>query len=156
MTAGSLSATLTALQYNRQVNSVSLEHLLADSLVGKQWPIDSSFHEKLEQTASGKWLIIVARNDCSHCREMLRTHFADPRRHRKGERTAIFLVDGERWEFSLDFVSLDRKFADEVDWHGDQPFVASPAVFVLSDGEVVIAADGADSEALMNGILGQE
>ncbi|MEZ6128934.1 MAG: hypothetical protein R3C59_09645 [Planctomycetaceae bacterium] len=83
-------------------NVQDLDMLLADMWVGKKWPLNQSHHPKLRELENGKWLVLVVRSDCEHCRELIGVEFSDPQRHRLGERTAVFIAGAPIWPFQLD------------------------------------------------------
>ena len=126
-----------------------LEYLVAEMMVGKPWPLTESFHPELAATCEGRWLIFILRHDCEHCREMADQHFADPAAHRPDERTAVFVSGRNSWPFQFDAVTFQPKGDRTVVWEAGEPFVASPAIFVIEDGIVVLAADGQESDGLM-------
>lgn len=123
--------------------------LLADELINKAWPLNETVHPLLKQTETGRWLILVVRRDCEHCKELLSRHFLDSSRRRPGERTAIFVSAGRTWWFSFDAVSIDAQPQGIFEWLSGEPFVASPAVFVINEGVVVDASDGNESDILL-------
>jgi len=134
-----------------QSDDLQLSYLLADSLVGQQWPIDSRYDSQLKVLEEGNWLVLVVRYDCDHCRELVETEFENPERHRAQERTAVFIAGKTIWPFTFDHVSMSPSAVGEIDWNTSEPFVASPAVFTLKNGQVTAAADGdASTEFLQN------
>lgn len=126
-----------------------LEFLLADTLTGQSWPLNVHWHPNLQPLGSGRWLVLVVRHDCDHCRQLVQRYFSDPSRHRDGERTAVFVAGSSSWPFQLDHVSFDSVGDDSITWPSDEPFVASPAIFLLDDAVITEAADGDDSDAFM-------
>jgi len=126
--------------------SEPLDFLLADMLIDKSWPLNEQVHPDLKELTSGKWFVLVVREDCDHCRQMVAQHFNDPQTHRPNERTAVFIAGSNEWGFALDEVSLDISEDELINWPTGEPFVASPAVFLVENGIVVDAADGNDSE----------
>ncbi len=129
-----------------------LRYLFADQMVGKPWPVGSAFHAALQSLESGKWMAIVVRRDCDHCRELLSEHFSDPSQHRTGERTVVFVAGNTDWPFQFDYISMEPSGENAIVWEFGEPFVASPAVFLLADGIVVKASDGAKSDKLMHNL----
>lgn len=130
--------------------SEPLEFLLADMLTGRQWPLDERLHPGLSPLSDGRWMVLVVRHDCDHCRQLLAEHFSDPARHRDDERTAILIAGSSEWPFQLDQVSIETAGEATISWPGEEPFVASPAVFLLEDAIVVQAADGNDADAFVD------
>lgn len=124
----------------------TLEFLIADMLIDKPWPLVSRYHPNLESLQTGEWLVFVVRRDCEHCKEMLSEFFASPGRHRPDERTAVFLAGNSEWPFQFDNVTMDVNGENAILWPNGEPFVASPAVFLLQDGQIVGAADGEDAD----------
>lgn len=126
-----------------------VDMLLAEMLVGKEWPLAGRVHPRLAELETGRWLVLVVRSDCEHCRELIQQEFADPQRHRQGERTAVFIAGARKWPFQFDRVSFEVDQLDEVEWGGEEPFVASPGVFCIEDGIVTSAADGTESNKFL-------
>ncbi len=138
-----LCASMAAAGWHEMsIRSESLEALNPDELIGRPWPLGDLYHSELGELLNGNWLLVVAARDCERCHELIERHFPQPTRHRADERTAVFVADGERWPFQFDEVSLDVSGEAVVSWPGDAPFVSTPAVFVIQDGNVVEAADG--------------
>ena len=146
----------TSVWKNQTVaRSEPLEFLLADMLIGKPWPLDAQLHSDLDQLNTGKWLIVVVREDCDHCRQMMAHQFSDPQTHRPNERTAIFIAGSNEWRIQLDEVSFDVSGDTFIIWPAGEPFVASPAVFLIENGIVVEAADGNESERFIETLFGE-
>ena len=151
---GLLSAVGAFGFYQMESRPDNPAYLLADSIINERWPISGRSHSALQPLDRGEWLILVVRVDCDHCRELVRTCFSDPQRQPSGLRTVVFLAGETDWPFQLDHVSLQISHAQAVTWLNEPPFVASPAVFVLRDGIVVDAADGRDSDQLLEELFG--
>jgi len=130
-----------------------LAFLLAEDLVNKKWPINGNLDSRLSELEKRDWLILVVRKDCSHCQEILAKHFKDPKTHRSNERTAIFVAGGNDWPFLFDSVSSLIDESMMLSWSHEEPFVASPAVFLISDGQVTAAADGDKSDKMLERIF---
>lgn len=124
-------------------SSERLEFLLADDMIDKPWPITEKYHLELAQLKTGHWLILIVRRDCEHCRDLINQQFQDPRKHRLGERTLIFIAGSDKWSFQFDHVSLVPG-RQSISWTEGEPFVASPAVFLSIDGVVKNAAESVD------------
>lgn len=122
-----------------------ISFLLAEPLVDQEWPLDSHISPALRELESGTWLILIVRSDCDHCKQLLATYFEEPRRQIDNERTAIFIAGSKQWHFAFDNVAIDAQPDGAIDWATDEPFVASPAVFEVIDGQVISAADGDNS-----------
>lgn len=129
--------------------------LVADLLVGKIWPLNEQMDARLSPLSSGKWMVLIAQQDCSPCRNIVARHFADPETHRMGERTAAFVYGGidNRWRFQFDRVNLDQSSDASISWPDGKPYVVSPAVFLLDDGVVVNAAEGEDTDTFLSSAL---
>lgn len=125
-----------------------VDMLLTDSLIGKPWPIDGDVHPDLAPLAEGRWMVLLLSSDCHHCQQLVTEHFSDAQRHRSGERVATFLTGQKDWPFAFDRVSFDSN-QGTIPWQDEPPFVANPAVFLLSDGVIVEASDGADTDEFL-------
>ena len=138
-----------ATHYERSIDIGNpIEFLLADTVVGKRWPLGATFHRDLEELDHNDWMVFVLRHDCEHCIDMVSRYFANPKFHRPNERTAVFVAGRNNWLFELDRISLDVKTGTEISWNSE-PFVASPAIFLLSNGNVVDGADGREADELL-------
>jgi len=140
--AGSRQATVA--------DAPTLNYLQAKNTIGKPWPLTSEFHPALSSLSTGKWMVLVVRPDCEHCRALVQTHFADARSHRRNERTALFIANPNQWQFELDRISFIPNSRAFIKWKDSDPFVASPAVFLLEDGKVVDASDGDESTKMVD------
>lgn len=152
---GGLVAAMTVGRYEGLVRNERSRLLLAELLVGKPWPLNGQMDPQLADLSSGKWMILIARQDCGHCRTLVAEYFADPETHRPGERTAVFVFGGddERWRFQFDRVTLDLSDNAVFTWTSGQPYVVNPAVFLVDNGIVVDAADGADTDQFIGSSL---
>jgi hypothetical protein len=90
-------------------------------------------------------LVVVVRPGCEHCQELLEEHFSKlppPDRFR-----SVFFVAGEStWSYFINCLPIGEA-SGALLWSSSAPFVASPAVFRLTDGRVVSAADGQEADA---------
>ncbi len=136
---------LASYRHRTAVHAPALEFLLAKTTIGKPWPLDDRFHPALKQLSSGKWMVLVARVDCDHCRELIQNYFANPRSHRLGERTAVFVANAGKWQFQFDQITAKLASPAVLTWDRAEPFVASPAIFLLENGVVVDASDGKET-----------
>ncbi len=156
--AGSLATgflfAVAGLFYEHSGSKDPLQFLLADTLIGKAWPLDSAIHPTLTALESEKWMILVVRRDCEHCRRLVESQFVDPLKHRPGERTAVIVADGTNWLFAFDRVSFEVLNMQSIVWDLEEPFVASPAVFLVDAGIVVHARDGVDAGDFLEGLFG--
>lgn len=130
-----------------------LQFLLADMLVKKRWPLDASLHPDLSELVKGNWMVLVVRRDCEHCRELLAKHFADPHAHRPNERTAVFVAGEPTWPFVFDEITIESSSSTLITWPEEEPFVASPAIFLIENGRVVKASDGHDAEGFLEKLM---
>ena len=146
-------ASLAAASSKPAAQSDRLQFLLADMLVQQPWPLNASLHPDLVALETDRWMVLVVRSDCEHCRELLSKHFADPESHRPNERTAVFVAGSSEWPFQLDHVSIDGEKTSSIKWPIEEPFVASPAIFLLENGKVVDARDGDESDIFMKSLL---
>ncbi len=142
-----------AVFYDPAEKNDPLQFLLADMLVEKRWPLDARLHPDLAELDQGTWMVLVVRRDCEHCRELLEKHFADPHAHRSNERIAVFVAGETTWPFVLDEVSIESSTSTSFTWLGDEPFVASPAIFLIENGVVVKASDGEDADGFLEDIM---
>jgi len=81
-------------------------------------------------------MVLVVRQDCEQCRKLLEKHFADPHAHRPNERTAVFVAGATSWPFMLDKIAIESSSNTSITWLGEEPFVASPAIFLIENGRV--------------------
>ena len=123
--------------------------MLADMLIEKRWPLDATLHPDLAELDEGRWMVLVVRRDCEHCRQLLEKHFADPATHRPNERTATFVAGETSWPFMLDEIAIESSAGTSITWPAEEPFVASPAIFLIENGRVVKASDGEDADAFL-------
>lgn len=143
---------LAGYRHRSAVNAPALEFLLAKTTIGKPWPLDNRFHPTLKQLSSGKWMVLVARADCDHCHELIQNYFANPRGHRPEERTAIFMANAGKWQFQFDQIAAKLESPAVLTWDRAEPFVASPAIFLLDNGIVVDASDGKETGKLIGNL----
>jgi hypothetical protein len=148
-----LFVAAVATYYNPAEKSDPLQFLLADMLIEKSWPLDARLHPDLAELDEGNWMVVVVRRDCEHCRELLAKHFADPHAHRPNERTAVFVAGESKWPFMLDEIAVESSSNRSFTWPGNEPFVASPAIFLLRNGRVANAKDGNDADAFVEELL---
>ncbi len=154
-----LTVSCGAFAFHAMSVPSSVEFLLPETLQGQAWPITSRHHPDLTQLQTGKWLAVVLRPDCEHCQQLVETWFADPTRHRSGERTVMFHATDRHWSLQFDRVTLSEVAAAErpsIHWASDPPFVAAPGVFVLDNGIVVDGADGSEADAFLTKLFATE
>ncbi len=152
---GVLVATLAVWRYEVLVKNSRSRLLVAELLIGKPWPLNGKMHPQLSEFSSGKWMILIARQDCVHCRNLIAEHFADPETHRQGERTAVFVFggDNDRWRFQFDRITLELSGDSLLGWPNGKPYVVNPAVFLVNNGIVVDAAEGAETDQFLDSLL---
>lgn len=98
-------------------------------------------------------MVIIVRRDCEHCQTLVSEFFGGANRHRSEERTIIFIAGETRWPFQFDQISMDADNGKFIEWPQEEPFVSSPAVFVLEVGYVQEAADGKNAATLCKSLL---
>ncbi len=152
---GGLVAALAVWRYEVLVRHERSRLLVADLLVGKSWPLNGQMDSPLSELSSGKWMILIADQDCGHCRNMVARYFADPETHRPGERTAVFVFGGgdDRWRFQFDRVTFDLSGEALLSWPHGRPYVVNPAVFLVDNGIVVDAAEGTETDQFLGSLL---
>ncbi|XZE18154.1 hypothetical protein SH449x_003438 [Pirellulaceae bacterium SH449] len=131
-----------------------LQFLLADSMLGKEWPLTKQHHAAFADLEQGRWLVLLVREDCAHCRELVQTYFTDPTSYRKNERIAMLVSQNGQWHIWFDQVSWNHS-DQRIDWHGAEPFFSSPAVFSLENGIVVEGADSDKATVFVQDRLGR-
>jgi hypothetical protein len=130
------------------------QFLLASQMIGKPWPINARMNAELKEVETGRWLVVVVRRDCEHCARLLRETFSDPLWSPMNSRTVLFVSGNNEWTFYLDRLSWDGEPSGIVNWVSE-PFVASPALIIVSDGFVADGADGAEANAFAQRIIEQ-
>jgi len=151
---GGLVAGAAVWRYEVLVRNERSRLLVADLLLGQPWPLTGQMDPQLSELSSGKWMILISQQDCSHCQHMVTRYFSDPNRHRPGERTAVFVFGGDDdlWRFQFDRVTLDLSDKAAFRWTNGQPYVVNPAVFLVDNGIVVDAAEGADADRFIGSL----
>jgi len=133
--------------------SPPVDYLFAEMWKGKSWPLTGHLDQQFAPFENGRWLIVIVRRDCGHCEELLDEYFRDPTIYRPGERTAVIVADPGRWSFEFDRVGFSTSGKNVIGWAGNEPDVATPAVFQLVEGQVVEAADGTRAGELCERLL---
>lgn len=149
--AGAMFREYTAAQ-QPHASDGPVEFLIADILVNKPWPLNSRFYPRLESLETGKWIVVIVRRDCTHCEKLIADYFSSSAKTR-GRRTAVFVAGAAQWAFQFDRVAMDVDDRFSIHWPHDEPFVPTPAVFLLEDGRVIEAADGDESDEFCRSIL---
>lgn len=152
---GGLVTSLAVWRYDVLLSHERSRLLVADALVEKSWPLNGKMDSRLSELDSGKWMILIADQNCVHCRHMVAQHFTDPATHRLGERTAFFVFGGsdDRWQFEFDRVTFDQSGDNLLSWPHGKPYVINPAVFLLDNGIVIAAAEGTQCEEFLGSLL---
>jgi hypothetical protein len=152
-------ATITAMalcnSLKTRTEMPDIKFLLADAWVGKTWPIDENFDAKLKKLSGGKWLVLIFRSDCEHCKD-LAMRIAEQQASGSAEKAAIVsLVAGSSdWPVHIGRASTSQESDTMIHWHNrDEPFVASPAAFLLDEGRIVDAKDGEKTDTFVERIL---
>lgn len=156
-TAAGLIAALLALGVQQvTLRSGNLDVLLAEKLLHRRWPLDEQWHPELRELSRGQWFVLIVARDCERCHELLREHFADPSSRPQQMRSIVFISGDSEWPFQLDRISLNEDPAGTISWPEGEPFVATPAVFVLRDGLITQAADGRQSFPMVATLLAEQ
>lgn len=153
--AGVCLAGVGALPTTARRSANKFGAILADQARGKRWYLLDCFPDGLEPLNTGNWLVVIARNDCSHCQNLLKEHFQDPHRKPRWGSTALFVAGEDTWKYQVHRISLADviKTGDRLNWQDGEPFLASPAVFRLMDGVVIAAANGSEADELLRHLL---
>lgn len=151
------SQVLPSLKIGRETGmQPDLRFLLAEGWIGQPWPINESFNESLSSLGSGEWLVLIFRVDCEHCvalvQELAKARAIEAERN---ARIATFVAGSDSWAVHLDDVSVARTGNVQVTWpRGTEPFVASPAAFMLDSGTIQDARDGKECREFVLKVLG--
>ena len=139
---------------SNQRETPNVRFLLADDWVGKSWPIDDHFNADLKVIKTGKWLAVIFRSDCEHCKALVQ-RIADTQKNGDVSDLKIvsFVAGSSVWPVHFGKASIDSESFIRIQWNGEEPFVASPAVFLLVNGDVVEAKDGEKADALVERVL---
>lgn len=157
--ASLVAATVSGLALNNSLKSQKdlpdIRFLLADDWIGKSWPLDENFDVELKDLTVGNWLVLVFRSDCDHCKALAK-RIDDQKNDETAEKPKIVsLVAGSNdWAVHFGRASTSLESQRKVHWKGrEEPFVASPAAFLLEDGKVVDAKDGENADSLVQRVL---
>ena len=157
--ASLVAATVSGMALNNTLKSQKeipdIRFLLADDWIGKSWPIDEIFDEKLKEVTLGKWLILILRSDCEHCNALAKRIDDHQNDAAVGKPKIVSLVAGSNdWPIHFGQASTSLESPVKVHWHGrEEPFVASPAAFLLEYGTIVEAKDGTKADDLVERVL---
>lgn len=125
-----------------------------DNLVGRQWPLLE--REDFPATAGGidRSLFVLLRPDCGHCREFARLWSEQPLPGWELSQIFCISLGNAKWTVTPGVVAVDPidvEGAVTLSWDlGAEPFVATPAIFVVDDQVVHCAVDG---EAALDALL---
>ncbi|MCA9028294.1 MAG: hypothetical protein KDA86_23990 [Planctomycetaceae bacterium] len=152
---GGLIATVAVWHYEVLLSQERSRLLIADLLVGKSWPLTGQIDPRLSELSDGKWMILIADQNCVHCRNLVSRYFADPEAHRPNERTAFFVFGGDddRWRFQFDLVTFDLNDEALLNWPHGKPYVINPAVFLVDDGIVTDAVEGTKTDQFLGSVF---
>ncbi|WP_153556811.1 hypothetical protein [Roseimaritima sediminicola] len=146
---GLLACGATAYRDAALADSDDIRFLLAEELLQKPWPLNSDLNSDLTPLETGNWVVLCVRQECELCHELIDEHFADPSTTRSNERTAMFTAGADSWPFAIDRVAIDYEPDGTINWPHGEPFISSPAAFILREGKVVEAADGKNAIELI-------
>ncbi len=125
--------------------------LLADQLRGKPWPLPAS--TQMFDICSDQWLVLVLRDNCDHCRSLL-AKLDDEADAISDWQIAIFVIGRSTGNLYVGKTKISERADFVFNWTSSrEPFVASPAIFVLENGFVIQAADGSEAEQLLEQIV---
>ena len=157
--ASLVAATVSGMALNNSLKSQKempeIRFLLADDWIGKSWPIDETFNSNLMGLTVGKWLVLILRSDCEHCKAIAK-RIDDQQSVFSGNKPTIvsFVAGSNDWPVHFGRASISLEGNTVVHWsEHDAPFVASPAAFLLEDGKVVDAKDGEKGGSLVERVL---
>ncbi|MCY2980076.1 MAG: hypothetical protein NTU79_15520 [Planctomycetota bacterium] len=155
LVAASISGTILYRSLKSQRETPDIRFLLADDWNGKPWPIADNFDAELKNLTVGKWLVIVFRIDCEHCKALAKR--IDDQQNLGADRkpTIVSFVAGHNdWPVHFGRASISLESKTVIHWNErNEPFVASPAAFLLEDGKVVDAKDVENADSLVQRIL---
>jgi hypothetical protein len=155
------AATISGIGLNFSLSSQkeipNIRFLLADDWIGKTWPIGALYNEKLAALSDGKWLVLIMRSDCDHCRAL--TDLVDGNYDENfvsgGPKIASLVAGDSTWPVHFGEASTLSASTTVITWpSGVEPFVASPAAFLIHDGIIVDAKDNDKAEQLVKRVLG--
>ena len=156
--ASLVAATISGMALNNSLKSQKempdVRFLLADDWIGKSWPMDEKFDAELKDITVGKWLVLILRKDCEHCKA-LANRINNQKDETVDKPKIVSLVAGSNdWAVHFGRASTSLESQTKVHWHsGEEPFVASPAAFLLEDGKVVEAKDGEKADSFVVRVL---
>ncbi|MDZ4849741.1 MAG: hypothetical protein SGI77_10630 [Pirellulaceae bacterium] len=152
MAASMIGVGLAAIPANESVVGERIRYLLADELVGNNWPLRVAKYAAVSKTGKGKWLVLIVRKDCEHCRELV-AKLAGVEWSSKSFGVLTMVAGSNAWPVLEGKIELEFTTSSTIDWGTDgEPFVASPAAFLIDDGTVVAAKDGEEAEQFVLGL----
>jgi len=149
--ATALTVVLTIRAMNAPTHD-PIAFFLAKSMLEKEWPLGRRHHPELSKLEEGHWLVLLVREDCVHCRNLMKRLSANPNLHGNDKRIATLVSRDDEWHLWLDEVSMDPS-EHRIIWGGKEPFFSSPAAFVLMDGKVTQGEDAGEAEKLVEAFL---
>lgn len=154
LVAASSSGVALHLALKNQSEAPNIRFLLADDWVGKPWPIDEHFDDNLKLIKTGKWLALIFRSDCEHCKALSQRIEESPQNSQVSELKIVSFVAGSNiWPVHFEKATTVSESPFRIQWSGEEPFVASPAAFLLLDGDIIEAKDGEKADELVARVL---
>ena len=155
LVAASISGTVLNNSLKSQRETPDIQFLLADDWNGKPWPIADNFDTELKSLTVGKWLVLVFRIDCEHCKALAKR--IDDQQNLGAEKkpsSVSFVAGSNDWPVHFGRASISLESKTVIHWNErNEPFVASPAAFLLEDGRVVEANDAEKADNFVERIL---
>jgi hypothetical protein len=149
--ATALTVVLTIRTMNAPTHD-PIAFFLAKSMLKKEWPLGRRHHPELSKLEEGRWLVLLVREDCVHCRNLMERLSANPNLLGNDKRIATLVSRDGEWHLWLDQFSMDPS-EHKIIWSGSEPFFSSPAAFLLEDGIVVEGEDAGKVENLVEALL---
>jgi len=155
LAAASVSVFVLHLAIKTQREVPNIRFLLADDWIGKSWPIDDQFDASLSELKKGKWLALIFRSDCEHCKTLAKRIEETQNVNADGKPNIVSFVAGSTvWPVHFGKASTNSESSTRIQWNGrEEPFVASPAAFLIDDGKVTEAKDGQKADDFVARIL---
>jgi hypothetical protein len=149
--ATALTVVLTIRAMNAPTHD-PIAFFLTKSMLKKEWPLGRRHHPELSKLEEGRWLVLLVREDCGHCRNLMERLSANPNLLVNEKRIATLVSRDGEWHLWIDQVSMDPS-EHRIIWGGSEPFFSSPAAFVLMDGIVIQGEDAGEAEQLVEAFL---
>jgi uncharacterized membrane protein YphA (DoxX/SURF4 family) len=134
-----LGGGFTIWQINHQNTAQAMPSWFGENLIGKEFPLlrDPRFAALVPER--GEALIVMLRPDCEHCRELASEWPEISRQLDPSTKVIGISIFPNRWTVMEGrvFVSPTKSLDTfDVHWMGDEPFVASPALFYTENRTV--------------------